>query len=227
MSQLKNESGLSREPLPNADILNAELLIAGAQERSRKIRYLTVILLLGLIAFGALSVFSVYKQHEKATERLEQLQRSQEQARLALEAQAKLQKEAENSRMASELLARGANKVRQKTLWNEALSDYDKALALVPDDPQALALDGYLRFRMGDSQSGERMLRRAVEVDPTNPWNHYNLALALWANGKRPDAIAEVEQVLKIDPSFRSIIAEDKQFSSFEADRQFQRLIKD
>jgi cytochrome c-type biogenesis protein CcmH/NrfG len=223
----KREPCLNTEPeVRAADVEDVERLIDEAERRSRKIRLITVSLVVGLIAFGALLVLSVYRQHEKDKARQAELQISQAETRKALEAQARLQQQAENSRKASMLLASGANKARYQKQWKEALADYDEALALDPDNPEALGLAGYLRFRMGDTQSAERMLQRAVEVDPTSPWHHYNLALALWANGRKQQAIVEVEQVLKIDPSFKSIIAGDRQFSSFKADRSFILLIE-
>src|SRR5713226_3518388 len=201
VSELNGESDMSGQSESKVDdIQKVEQLISVARERSRRIRDITVTLLLGLIAFGALLVFNVYQQHQKAKEQQAAAQRNKDLAEKALKEQAKLLERVDNSRRASVFLASGVNKARYQKTWKEALADYDKAPALDPDNPEALGLAGYLTFRTGNTQSAARMLRRAVEVDPTNPWNHYNLALALWANGNKEDAVGEVELVLKIDP---------------------------
>lgn len=226
VSDIKGEPDLKKELEPNTDeVENVARILDEAQRRSRRIRIITVGLLLGLIAFGALLSISAYRQYQRAKERLAELQRAQEEARKADEQRAELEKRAEIARKVSSLLTSGATKARYETHWKEALANYDEALALDPNNPEALGLAGYLRFRMGDTQPAEHLLHRAVEIDPTSAWSRYNLALVLWANGKKDDAVAEVEQVLKIDPSFKSIIAADHQFDRFKSDPKFKRMV--
>jgi tetratricopeptide (TPR) repeat protein len=224
---IERETEFKEQPEPSTEATkDVARIIDEAERRSRRIRIVTSGLLLGLIVFGALLLISVYTQDQKAKERLVELQKAQLEARKANEQQAELRKREEIAQKVSSLLANGATKARYQKHWKEALADYDQALALDPNSAGALSLKGFLEFRMGDTQSAERLLRRAVEVDPTMPWHHYNLALALWANGKKQDAVAEVEQVLKIDPSFKSIIAQDGQFASFWQDPNFKRVLQ-
>jgi len=223
---IKREPDVKKELELNADeVENVTRLLDETQRRSRRIRAITVGLLLGLIACGSLLSINVYEQHQRAKERLAELQRAQEEARKADEQRAELEKRAEVARKVSSLLNSGATKARYEKHWKEALANYDEALALDPDNPEALGLAGYLRFRMGDTQPAEHLLHRAVEIDPTSAWSRYNLALVLWANGKKDDAVAQVEQVLKIDPSFKSIIAADHQFDGFKRDPKFKRML--
>jgi predicted Zn-dependent protease len=79
---------------------------------------------------------------------------------------------------------------------------------------------------MGQAQEAEEMLGRAVQIDPSQVWNRYNFALALWANGKHREAISQVQDLLKLDPTFKAIIAKDPQFHSFNANPAFRDLIK-
>jgi tetratricopeptide (TPR) repeat protein len=226
--EMSREPDLVGEPeLKAGEIQNVERLITGAQKRSRNIRDITVGLLLALIAFGAVLVFNNYQQHQKVKERQADAQRNKELAERTLQEQARLVQQVDNSRKASVYLTSAVNKARYQKQWKEALEDYDKALELDPDNPEALGLGGYLRFRMGDAESAVRMLRRAVDINPTNPWNHYNLALALWANGDKQDALVEVKKVLTLDHNFKSTIANDEQFRPFRTDREFTRLISE
>jgi predicted Zn-dependent protease len=79
---------------------------------------------------------------------------------------------------------------------------------------------------MGQAPEAEDMLGRAVQIEPGQAWDRYNFALALWANGKHEEAISQVREVLRLDPAFKSTIANDPQFHSFKVDPAFRDLIK-
>jgi tetratricopeptide (TPR) repeat protein len=198
-----------------------EKLIASAQIRSRRIRMITLILLLGLIFFGA---FGAVRQHKEAEKRVKEQLRIAEEREKNEEARKSLTQQAENARKASAYVASGAFKASHRN-WTGAMADYDKALSYDPNSPAALSYEGYLKLRMGRAQEGEKMLRRAVEVDPDQIWNRYNFALALWATGNHQEAISQVREVLRLDPSFKSILAGDPQFHSFRSDPAFRALM--
>ena len=79
---------------------------------------------------------------------------------------------------------------------------------------------------MGDSKEAEDLLRRSIQTAPNEPWHHYNLALALWDNGKHDEAIAQLQQVVTLEPSFKQTIAQDPQFHKFRSDPKFKALIQ-
>jgi tetratricopeptide (TPR) repeat protein len=93
-------------------------------------------------------------------------------------------------------------------------------------NPVVLDLKGYSLLREGKVQEAVAALGRSVEIDPDYIWGHYNLALAYWAAGDRPKAIAEVKEVLRIDPSFKDVIRNDGQFNRFNASPAYRELIK-
>ncbi len=219
----------TRGELSVPEVQELEKAIAFASHRSRRIRTITLALLLTLIAVGAFITFTTV-QHRKEEQRIlaEHRRREEElQARLKAdkETRDRLEQQAENSRRLGAYLTAGIYKAGHRQ-WEGALADYDKALSLDPNNPSALSLKGYLKLRMGDSREGEELLRRAAHGDPDNVWNHYNLALALWANGHRDEALSQLREVLRRDPSFKTTIAQDPQFHGFRSDPGFKKLIK-
>jgi tetratricopeptide (TPR) repeat protein len=187
-----------------------ERIVQASQIRSARIRVVTIVLLLALTCVGA---YFVVRQHE-ADVRTQKAQRDAEQAR----------EQAKRAR-ADAYIVSGADKAGRGN-FKGALADYQKALAVDPNNAGALSLEGYLRLRMGDSQEAENLLRKGVQNEPKQPWNRYNLALALWANGKHDEAIDQIKEVLRLDPSFKQIIARDPQFGKFKSDPRFRELIK-
>ncbi|MEO8601398.1 MAG: tetratricopeptide repeat protein [bacterium] len=76
-----------------------------------------------------------------------------------------------------------------------ARKEIDLALALAPDFPGALAAKGELLtelpgFLGGDRQEGERLLRRAVDLEPDDPRMRLMLANVLQTAGQRDEARA-------------------------------------
>jgi tetratricopeptide (TPR) repeat protein len=81
--------------------------------------------------------------------------------------------------------------------------EIDTALALEPDYAPALAAKGEMlvelpRLLGGDPREGERLLRRAVALDPDDPQMRLMLANALRSAGQRDQALAHASIALGI-----------------------------
>ncbi|HSJ07020.1 MAG TPA: tetratricopeptide repeat protein, partial [Longimicrobiales bacterium] len=66
----------------------------------------------------------------------------------------------------------------------------------------ALQWYGEHAVKMGRADEAERLLRRAVELDPLSVIAHNNLGLVLWLGGRIPEARARFEHTTRIDPGF-------------------------
>lgn len=81
--------------------------------------------------------------------------------------------------------------------------EVDRALELKPDYVEALMGKGSLlvntpRFFGGDVAGGEKLLRRAIELDPHHAQAHVQLAKSLAARGAKNEARGEAQKALEI-----------------------------
>lgn len=213
---------------PEIGLLQKEVerRVNSAIVRSRLFRAITVSLVVLWSCVAALVILRVKEQRLKAQRiQLEEQQKLAAEMKRHQEENQRLSEQAENARLASIYVASGVFKATHGN-GNGALADYKKALSYDPDSAVALSYEGYLRLRMGQTQKAEEMLGKAVQIDPSWAWYRYNFALALWANGKHKEAVAQVQEILRLDSTFKSTIAKDYQFHSFRSDPVFRGLIK-
>jgi tetratricopeptide (TPR) repeat protein len=81
--------------------------------------------------------------------------------------------------------------------------EVDRALELKPDYAEALMGKGSLLCNMprligGDAKEGERLLRKALELEPNNVDGHLQLAKALLGRGAKDEARAEAQKALAL-----------------------------
>jgi hypothetical protein len=81
--------------------------------------------------------------------------------------------------------------------------EIDRTLALAPDWPDALAAKGSFLLQLprvlgGDLEEGERLLRRAIALDPRFAEAHFELARGLLAYGRKEQARAEGTKALAV-----------------------------
>jgi Flp pilus assembly protein TadD len=99
-----------------------------------------------------------------------------------------------------------ASAYREQGLYEEAMSEYDEAIALEPRYAPAYGGRGVLREVRGDT--GDETLKdfeKAISLDPTNPVHHNNLGFALYLRGRHTDAIKAYRGGLRNDPTARRI----------------------
>jgi tetratricopeptide (TPR) repeat protein len=78
-----------------------------------------------------------------------------------------------------------------------AIAEFDKALAIEPDDLETLQSIGGLKLDMGDAEAAEKHFLRALEVAPANPQALAGLARIYVASGETEKAIEALEQVIQ------------------------------
>jgi len=91
--------------------------------------------------------------------------------------------------------------VQQPELGDEHLR---RAAALDPDEMLVLGFGATRALWRDDFAEAARLWRRAVVQDPLSPVNRTNYAAALHTNGQLPQALAEYQRVLELNPEANS-----------------------
>jgi len=117
----------------------------------------------------------------------------------------------------------------------DAITSYNKAIELNPRSANAYQFLGYALLRRSQIRPGIHprdvedaivALEKAIQLEPTHVWAHYNMSLAYWAAGKKDMAIDMVRRVVELDPSFKEVIANDVQFKQFRKTPAFLKLLQ-
>lgn len=97
----------------------------------------------------------------------------------------------------------------RKSRPQDALDVYARALAILPDDPRLLYAHALLAVDQGDFASGERDLRRVIELKPDDAEAMNALGYTLadrQDSGKRSEALELIQRALKLKPDEPAII---------------------
>jgi serine/threonine protein kinase/tetratricopeptide (TPR) repeat protein len=87
--------------------------------------------------------------------------------------------------------------------YRHASEAVHKALELDPTLGEAYSTLGYLDWQYGwDWQAAERELRHSVELSPNYVEGHLSLIWYLAWSGRSNEALAEVQKILRLDPTF-------------------------
>lgn len=90
--------------------------------------------------------------------------------------------------------------------WPEAEADFKKALALKPDQPLVLNYLGYSWIDRGmHYDEALTMIRKAVEIDPTDGFVVDSLGWAYYKLGQYDTAVAELEKAIQLQPGDATI----------------------
>jgi tetratricopeptide (TPR) repeat protein len=88
--------------------------------------------------------------------------------------------------------------VRQNQ-YEQALSEYQQALALKPASPDALHKMGLVLDQLGRFQDAADAFRRALELSPNEVMYHQSLGFALESAGRRSDAVKCFKRALELE----------------------------
>lgn len=83
----------------------------------------------------------------------------------------------------------------------EAESQFRKALALAPDDPDALGDLGFALLSKGETASAESYLRQALKRSPDNTGILQNLGSALYRQGRTEEAAEHYWRAIRLNPA--------------------------
>ncbi len=83
--------------------------------------------------------------------------------------------------------------------WEEAKTEFNKALAIRPDDPVLLVNLSVALLQQAREEEAETFLRRAIETDPGNLHAHYNLGNVERNRGNLEEAAAHFALVTEAD----------------------------
>lgn len=85
--------------------------------------------------------------------------------------------------------------------FEEAKRDYEKALRLQPDFPEALNNLGAVYYAKKEYKKAEKYYRRAIRLDPGSASVYSNLGVAYFAQGKVQPGLAAFRAAYKLDPT--------------------------
>ncbi|WP_407702803.1 MULTISPECIES: tetratricopeptide repeat protein [Thiorhodovibrio] len=79
---------------------------------------------------------------------------------------------------------------------------YRAILAAEPEDADALHLLGLAAHQAGDHETAESLIRKAINIERSNPAYYLNYGQVLKKFGRLYDALAAYDAALKISPEF-------------------------
>jgi Flp pilus assembly protein TadD len=108
----------------------------------------------------------------------------------------------------------------------EALAEFDKAVQLVPDDPQAQSLKGKSLMLLGRPTEALPSLTKAIELDPSLAEARFNRAAAYNIMSHPEAALQDLESAIASDPTLKTLARTSKYFQNLQSNPEFQKLVK-
>lgn len=182
------------------------MMVDSAPERILS-RFVIAQVLLAVVAIGV-SVFAGFKVAPLFREAKELEIKVKQQASELETVKAQLSKE-------REALAAGRDAINAFHAGNyeEALNDYDRALALDPENAYILNLKGYVLFKMKRFSDAAQALDASTKVDPQYAWAYFDLARVQCAAGNLNEARTAIEKALNLRPELKETMANDGEFT--------------
>jgi len=141
---------------------------------------------------------------------------------VALEAEAaELKSALANNPDSIDLIIRLANHYYDLNKHNDAIEYYERALALRPANPQALADCAVMYYKSDESDKALKYLEKAINLQPDLAQAYFNKGLILMAAKNDPDAaIAVWRKYLEIAPETDEARFLAEQIKAIESGRQ-------
>ena len=89
--------------------------------------------------------------------------------------------------------------------FEDALREYQIAIKVKPDYPEAHNNSGVIHFRKGRYDDAIKAYQTAIDLQPAYRDPHYNLGLVYQAQGRLDDAIREFLRAIEIDPNYPEV----------------------
>jgi tetratricopeptide (TPR) repeat protein len=109
--------------------------------------------------------------------------------------------------------------------YEDALADYDRSLALRPDDPDTLSNRAAAYAGLGRIDEARADLEHSLTQRPNDPTALYNLACFHSLSGDAPAALAALTPAIAQDESNRALAQTDPDFAPLRADPAFRALV--
>src|SRR5580704_2638576 len=95
-----------------------------------------------------------------------------------------------------------ANAWYRKQHYDKAMTDYDRAVLLDPQNPHAYVGRGNVYDDLGDRDHAIADYDRAIELDPDNANVFYNRGLTYRRKGDNDRALADLNQSIRLNPDY-------------------------
>ncbi|HJZ79044.1 MAG TPA: tetratricopeptide repeat protein, partial [Pyrinomonadaceae bacterium] len=117
-----------------------------------------------------------------------------------------------NNELEAEKHLRSGTALSRKLKLDDAIREYEEAIAIDPSIPESYSYKGYALIRQKKYPEAIKTLQDLTSRTPDYVWGHYNLALAYWKSKKPDAAFQECQKVLDLDNSFCETFQEDSAY---------------
>ncbi|OCR02684.1 hypothetical protein BCD67_15995, partial [Oscillatoriales cyanobacterium USR001] len=99
-----------------------------------------------------------------------------------------------------DLLSLGAGKAQRRD-YQSAIRDYQRALQICPDNPDAYYLIGNAQYYAGNKQAALENLNQVIRLNPNYANAYNNRGVVRSDQGDKPGAIADYNEAIRLNPN--------------------------
>jgi tetratricopeptide (TPR) repeat protein len=109
--------------------------------------------------------------------------------------------------------------------YERALVEYDRAIRLQPDFPEAHHNRGWTLDELGRYEEAVAAYTRGIKLEPKEDVLYYNRACAYSGLNQRDEAMRDLKRAIELDETLRELARTDEDFESLHADLEFKELV--